>query len=162
MKQASRRIAALAAAVICLLAIIAPMATAEALPDDIAPFLDEWECGDVTAALRYDAAEDAVVCRIARDAEGGTQVWEYGAGWYDGQMGALVCAGCVRYTQRVDIETRRLVEDDWSMDDMECAWFTLSEDGGRLTGVDIAGMDAPLELRRRIKDDTERPEDQGG
>ena len=65
---------------------------------------------------------------------------------------ALICAGCTRYTERVDLEALETLQDDWSMDDMECAWFSLSEDGERLTGTDIAGMDEPLELRRQDED----------
>lgn len=90
-----------------------------------------------------------MACRVVREADGSIAVCEYAIGWYDSRMDALICAGCTRYTERVDLEALEAVQDDWSVDDMECARFSLSENGERLIGTDIAGMDEPLELRRQ-------------
>ena len=150
-KAPIKRLATLAL-VVWLLALIAPAALAEADRDEFAPFLGVWECEGTTVTIRYDEEQDAAACRIAREADGSIEVWEYAIGWYDSQTDALICAGCTRYTERVDLEALETLQDDWSMDDMECAWFSLSEDGERLTGTDIAGMDEPLELRRQDED----------
>ena len=135
--------------VVWLSALTLPAALAEADRDAVAPFLGVWECEDTTVTIRYDEEQDDVTCRVAREADGSIAVWEYSVGWYDSRMDALMCAGCTRYTESVDLEALQTVQDDWSMDDMEFAWFSFSEDGERLIGTDIAGMDEPLQLRRQ-------------
>ncbi len=154
-KALVKRLTALALAA-GLLALMLSAARAEADRDEVAPYLGVWEGEGATVTIRYDEEQDAATCRIAREADGSIAVWEYAVGWYDCQTDALMCAGCTRYTQSVDLEALETVQDDWSMDDMECAWFSLSEDGERLTGADIAGMDEPLELRRQDENNAER------
>ena len=148
-KAPLKRLAGALALVVWLSALTMPAALAEADRNAFTPYLGVWECEGATVTIRYNEEQDSAACRIAREADGSIAVWEYAVGWYDSRTDTLICAGCTRYTERVDPEMLEAVQDDWSMDDMECAWFSLSEDGERLIGTDIAGMDEPLRLRRQ-------------
>ena len=85
---------------------------------------------------------------MARD-DDAIAMWEYGSCWYDGQEAALFCVNCARWREGYDPDTMETVETDWSLDDMEWALFSFSEDGGTLFGIDILGLDYTLELSRR-------------
>ena len=69
-------------------------------------------------------------------------------GWYDAGEDALMCLCLERYREHLNEATGEYEEIDWSLNDMEYAVFTLSEDGKTLTASDIEGIDGVLVLHR--------------
>ncbi|MDO4865210.1 MAG: hypothetical protein Q4C10_01545 [Clostridia bacterium] len=145
MRRFKGTLTALLVAAVCLMAAAAAAVADE---DMAGRFIGSWDNDDFIVEFSCDEERDFIVCRMARDDGDTIAMWEYDSCWYDEEKSALFCVNCTRWREGYDPETLETVETDWSLDDMEWALFSLSEDGERLFGADIAGLDGTLELSR--------------
>ena len=126
---------------------MASNAFAEPGADAVGCYLGTWTSGKYTLVCGIAETGD-IARRLTRDDGAETAVWEYGMCLYDEELEAMVCAGCTRYRESIDFESKQTVQTDWSFDDLSPTSFALSDDIHTLITSDVPGIDGELTFLR--------------
>ena len=110
-------------------------------------FCDVWVIDGFAMEISYD--EDGFSCSaVGGDGGDVSEIWEFSLCIYDAELDALVCAGCSHCFEHYDEDAGELVQEDWSISDLDSCVLALDGETDTLVVTDMPFTDGEITLQR--------------